>query len=90
MTSLYAHGFARVAACTISGRIGDPVPPTPPPSWPRSRRAMMRAWRSACFPELCAVQSYAIDDLLMQDALLDGVTASVATSWSRRRKTCVR
>ncbi len=75
--SLYAHGFARVAACTILGRVGDPA----------ANAAAVLAEAQAChadgaalcvFPEL-ALSSYAIDDLLMQDALLDDVAAAVAT-----------
>ena len=75
MTSLYAHGFARVAACTIAGRVGDPA----------ANAAAVLAEVEAChaegaalcvFPEL-ALSSYAIDDLLMQDALLDAVAAAV-------------
>ena len=74
--SLYAHGFARVAACTILGRVGDPV----------ANAAAILAEAEAChaegaalcvFPEL-ALSSYAIDDLLMQDALLDDVAAATA------------
>ena len=74
--SLYDHGFVRVAACTIAGRVGDPA----------ANAAAVRAEAEAChaegtalcvFPEL-ALSSYAIDDLLMQDALLDGVADAVA------------
>ncbi len=74
--SLYAHGFARVAACTVFGRVGDPS----------ANAAAVLAEAQAChaegaalcvFPEL-ALSSYAIDDLLMQDALLDDVGAAAA------------
>ena len=74
--SLYAHGFARVAACTVSGRVGDPP----------ANAAAVLAEAQAChaegaalcvFPEL-ALSNYAIDDLLMQDALLDAVVAAAA------------
>ncbi|MCX8253885.1 Glutamine-dependent NAD(+) synthetase [Beijerinckiaceae bacterium RH AL1] len=73
--SLYAHGFARVAACTIAGRVGDPA----------ANAEAVLAEARAChaegavlcvFPEL-ALSSYAIDDLLMQDALLDAVATAV-------------
>ena len=72
--SLYRHGFVRVAACTIAGRVADPA----------ANAAAIVAEAEAChaagaalavFPEL-AVSSYAIDDLLMQDALLDAVCAA--------------
>ena len=75
--SLYDHGFARIAACTTVGRVGDPA----------ANAAAVLAEVGAChaegaalcvFPEL-ALSSYAIDDLLMQDALLDSVAAAVDT-----------
>ena len=74
--SLYDHGFVRVAACTVAGRVGDP----------RFNAEAVLAEARAChaegaalcvFPEL-ALSSYAIDDLLIQDALLDGVAEVVA------------
>ena len=72
--SLYDHGFVRVAACTAVGRVGDPT---------ANADAILASWRAchdegaalAVFPEL-ALSSYAIDDLLMQDALLDAVAAA--------------
>ncbi len=74
--SLYDHGFVRVAACTIAGRIADPA----------ANAAAILAEARAChdegaslcvFPEL-ALSSYAIDDLLLQDALLDAVADALA------------
>jgi len=75
--SLYAHGFARVAACTIVSSPADPA---------GNARAILDEARlcheqgaALCvFPEL-SVSSYAIDDLLMQDVLLDGVLAALQT-----------
>ncbi len=76
MLSPYDHGFVRVAACTIAGRLADPA----------ANAAAVLAEVEAChaegaalcvFPEL-TLSAYAIDDLLMQDALLDGVAAAVA------------
>ncbi len=72
--SLYDHGFVRVAACTVAGRVGDPA---------ANADAILAEWRAchdegaalAVFPEL-ALSSYAIDDLFMQDALLDAVAAA--------------
>ena len=72
--SLYDHGFVRVAACTAVGRVGDPA---------SNADAILASWQAchdegaalAVFPEL-ALSSYAIDDLLMQDALLDAVVAA--------------
>ncbi|MCW2779780.1 MAG: synthetase [Marmoricola sp.] len=74
-TSAYAHGFARVAACTIPVAIADPA----------TNAATVIAEARAChdegvavavFPEL-ALSGYAIDDLLLQDALLDAVLEAV-------------
>ncbi len=73
--SLYAHGFARVAACTVKTALADPG---------RNAEAVLDVARQchargaalALFPELC-VSGYAIDDLLMQDALLDAVEAAL-------------
>ncbi|MFG6490938.1 NAD(+) synthase [Microbacterium sp. P03] len=73
--SAYRHGFARVAACTIPVAIADPV---------RNADAVLAA-AGACdadavsvavFPELC-LTGYAIDDLVLQDAVLDATVAAV-------------
>ena len=72
--SLYDYGFVRVAACTAVGRVGDSA---------SNADAILASWQAchdegaalAVFPEL-ALSSYAIDDLLMQDALLDAVAAA--------------
>ena len=74
--SLYHHGFARVAACTAPVRLADPA---------ANAEAILAAARAchadgvavAVFPELC-ISGYAIDDLLLQDVLLDGVEAAIA------------
>jgi NAD+ synthase (glutamine-hydrolysing) len=75
--SLYRHGFARVAACTIDSHLADPA---------ANARAILDEARLchaegavlAVFPELC-VSGYAIDDLLLQDVLLDAVKAALLT-----------
>lgn len=75
--SVYRHGFARVAAATIPVAIADPA---------RNAEAVIDATRTlsddavavAVFPELC-LSGYAIDDLIMQDAVLDAVHAAIAT-----------
>jgi NAD+ synthase (glutamine-hydrolysing) len=73
--SLYRHGFARLAACVIRSAPGDP----------QANAASILAAATRChdqgaavavFPELC-VSGYAIDDLLLQDALLDGVHQAI-------------
>ncbi len=74
--SIYAHGFARVAACTTKTAIANPA---------ANARAILHAVRAchdkgvalAVFPELC-VSGYAIDDLLLQDTLLDSVEQAIA------------
>ncbi len=74
--SAYAQGFARVAACTLHTVIADPH---------ANAQAVLEQAREchedgvavAIFPELC-LTGYAIDDLLMQDALLEAVEAAIA------------
>ncbi|QIG43711.1 NAD(+) synthase [Nocardioides anomalus] len=69
--SAYAHGFARVAACTFPIAIADPV---------ANARAVLEQVRAchdegvavAVFPELC-LSGYSIEDLFLQDTLLDAV-----------------
>ncbi|MEU7872828.1 NAD(+) synthase [Dactylosporangium sp. NPDC049140] len=73
--SLYAHGFARVAACTGRTAIADP---------PANADAILRQAREcsddgvvlAVFPEL-GLSGYSIEDLLLQDAVLDGVEGAL-------------
>ena len=75
--SAYAHGFARVAACTVPVRVAAPA---------ANARTVLEQARAvaedgvgvAIFPELC-LSGYAIDDLFLQDALLDGVADALAT-----------
>ena len=74
--SLYRHGFARVAACTVKAALADPA---------ANADAILHAARTchdrgaafAVFPEL-ALSAYAIDDLRLADALLDAVEAAAA------------
>lgn len=74
-TSIYRHGFARVAACTTRCALADPQ---------ANADAILAAARSchdqgvavALFPEL-SVSGYAIDDLLMQDPLIDAVVRAI-------------
>src|SRR5579863_3669600 len=73
--SIYRHGFVRAAACTIRGRVGEPA---------ANAEAVLdlvtsldkRSVGGAVFPEL-ALSSYAIDDLLLQDALRDAVVEAI-------------
>ena len=71
----YAHGFARVAACTFPVALADPAT--------NAERVLeqVRACHDdgvavAVFPEL-SLSGYAIDDLFLQDVLLDAVDAAV-------------
>ncbi len=74
--SAYAHGFARVAACTVPIRVADPA---------TNARAVIEQARAcseegvavAIFPEL-GLSGYAVDDLFLQDPLLDAVTDAIA------------
>jgi NAD+ synthase (glutamine-hydrolysing) len=75
--SLYTHGFARVAACTIGCALADPA----------ANAEAVLALAAECdregaavavFPEL-ALSGYAIEDLLGQDTLLDAVEHAVPT-----------
>ena len=74
--SSYAHGFARVAACTIPVAIADPA---------TNARTVLEQARAchddgvavALFPEL-SLCGYSIDDLFLQDTLLASVEAAIA------------
>ncbi len=73
--SIYQHGFARVAACTLRTHIGEPM------SNAAAVLALLgplheRGVALATFPEL-ALSAYAIDDLLLQESLSRQVVAAV-------------
>jgi NAD+ synthase (glutamine-hydrolysing) len=75
--SIYAQGFARVAACTITTTIGDPI---------RNADAVVEvATRCAAegialavFPEL-TLSGYSIEDIVLQDTLLDAVQSALTS-----------
>ena len=75
--SLYAHGLTRVAACTQRTAVADPQ---------ANAEAVLRQSRAcdkqgvavAVFPEL-TLTGYSIEDLLLQDAVLDGVETALTT-----------
>lgn len=74
--SMHRQGFVRVAACTPRIHVGDPK------SNGSEIAALMRDGHAGhvdlmVFPEL-GLSAYAIDDLLLQDALLDGVEAAAS------------
>src|SRR5215469_10523946 len=73
--SPYRHRFIRLGACVPRVAVGEPRHNA------AAVEAMLAAGDSArtalmVFPELC-LSSYAIDDLLFQDALLDTVEAEL-------------
>ena len=74
--SLYAHGFARVAACTADVYIADPAPQRASVV-DVSRRLSETGVAVAVFPEL-ALTGYALDDLFGQDVVLDAVHEGLA------------
>ena len=74
--SAYAHGFARVAACTVPIALADPAANA------RTVLEQVRACHDdgvavAIFPELSLV-GYSIEDLHLQDVVLEGVAAAIA------------
>src|SRR6478752_2442797 len=75
--SAYAHGFARVAACTVPVTIADPA----------TNAATVLAEARAChddgvavaiFPELC-LSGYSIEDLVLQDPVLEATREAIGT-----------
>ncbi len=73
--SIYSHGFVRVAVCVPHVRVADPAFNTAHTT-ALATRASEAGAAVALFPEL-GISSYAIDDLLQQEALLDGVLAGI-------------
>src|SRR5690349_20767049 len=69
--SLYAHGFARVAACVPRLKVADPAH-NAECTIELARQAHDGGAVLAVFPEL-GLSAYSIDDLFHQDALLDAV-----------------
>jgi len=74
-SALHGHGFVRVGVATPAVAVADPE---------RNAAAILQAMTRAAddgvdlliFPEL-ALSGYAIDDLLLQDALLEGVERAI-------------
>ncbi|MCF2706875.1 NAD(+) synthase [Arcanobacterium haemolyticum] len=82
--SIYSHGFARVAACTL------PVHPVRPRDnvveiVEAVRECEAQGVALAVFPEL-SLSGYAIEDLLLQDALIDEVLAAIDDLRKRSEK----
>ncbi|MDQ0563395.1 NAD+ synthase (glutamine-hydrolyzing) [Rhizobium mesoamericanum] len=74
--SIYDQGFVRVAACTPNCEIGDPDF-NAHATLELARQGHAEGVGLMVFPEL-GISSYAIDDLLGQDALLKSVDAAIA------------
>src|ERR1700733_12787699 len=75
-SSLYSHGFVRVAAAVPHMRIGDPHF-NAERTLGLARQASEDHAGLVIFPEL-GLSGYSIDDLLHQTALLDGVEDAIA------------
>ncbi len=74
--SAYAHGFARVAACTLPVALADP-PTNAARTLEQVRALHEQGVAVAVFPEL-GLTGYAVDDLFLQDTLLESVRAAIA------------
>jgi NAD+ synthase (glutamine-hydrolysing) len=74
--SLQCQGFVRIAACTPRICVGDPKA-NGEETLTLMREGEDRHVDLMVFPEL-GISAYAIDDLLLQDALLDGVEEAIA------------
>jgi NAD+ synthase (glutamine-hydrolysing) len=73
--SAYAHGFARVAACTLPVTVADPAA-NAAQVVAMAKEAHEDGVAVAVFPELC-LTGYAVDDLFLQDTLLDATLRAV-------------
>ena len=75
--SFHRQGFVRVAVCTPRIEVADPHS-NGEETLVLVREGDARGVDLMLFPEL-GLSAYAIDDLLLQDALLDGVEAAIAS-----------
>src|ERR1044072_4845812 len=74
--ALHRQGFVRIAACTPRICVGDPKA-NGEETLTLMREGEQRRVDLMVFPEL-GISAYAIDDLFLQDALLDGVEDAIA------------
>lgn len=74
--SAYAHGFARIAACTLPVAVADPAT-NAARTLEQARECHDEGVAVAIFPEL-GLTGYAVDDLFLQDALLTAVHAAIS------------
>ncbi|MDF9715797.1 NAD(+) synthase [Nocardioides sp. ChNu-99] len=75
-SSVYAQGFARVAAVTLPVAVGDPAA-NAAAVLEQARACHDDAVAVAVFPELC-LTGYSAEDLFLQDVLLDATLEAVA------------
>ncbi|HEY3950593.1 NAD(+) synthase [Phenylobacterium sp.] len=75
--AIHSHGFVRVAACTPALAVGDPGF-NAAETLALAKQGHAEACDLMLFPEL-GLSAYAIDDLLLQDALLERVEAEIAS-----------
>ncbi|WP_301799806.1 NAD(+) synthase [Nocardioides sp. ChNu-153] len=75
-SSVYAQGFARVAAMTLPVVVGDPAA-NAAAVLEQARACHDDAVAVAVFPELC-LTGYSAEDLFLQDVLLDATLEAVA------------
>ncbi len=73
--SAYDQGFARIAACTVPTAIADPAT-NAATIIEQVRACDADAVAVAVFPEM-SLTGYAIDDLVLQDAVLDEVESAI-------------
>jgi NAD+ synthase (glutamine-hydrolysing) len=74
--SPYTHDFVRIASCVPQVRLGDPAE-NAARTLALMRRGDAESVALMVFPEL-GLSAYSLDDLLFQDALLEGVQAAIA------------
>ena len=87
--SMHRQGFVRVAACTPRIAVGDPQRNARGDARAHARRRGAQR-RPHAVPGARAFSAYAIDDLLLQDALLDGVEAAIARARRGLARRCSR
>ncbi|SDS93636.1 NAD(+) synthase [Microlunatus soli] len=74
-SSAYAHGFARIAACTVPIAIADPAS-NAATVLEQARACHDESVAVAVFSEMC-LTGYAVDDLFGQDSLLDATERAI-------------
>jgi len=75
--SLYTHGFFRVAACTPRVEVAAPAQNVQR-ILALAHQAIARRAALLVFPEL-GLSAYSIEDLVLQDAVLDGVESAISS-----------